>query len=63
MSQSAGSEPVSIMKFLLAWMVTENGGQFFALTRVLPTARPFGLPVDVAPSQMRQQVRGLYVGS
>ena len=27
----------------------ENGGQLFALTRVLPNARPFGLPVYVAP--------------
>jgi hypothetical protein len=26
----------------------ENRGQFFALTRVLPNARPFGLPVYVA---------------
>ena len=26
----------------------ENGGQLFALTRVLPNARPFGLPVYVA---------------
>ena len=27
----------------------ENRGQLFALTRVLPNARPFGLPVYVAP--------------
>ena len=27
----------------------ENGGQLFALTRVLPNACPFGLPVYVAP--------------
>ena len=26
----------------------ENRGQLFALTRVLPNARPFGLPVYVA---------------
>ena len=26
----------------------ENGGQLFALTRVLPNARPSGLPVYVA---------------
>jgi len=27
----------------------ENRDQLFALTRVLPNARPFGLPVYVAP--------------
>jgi hypothetical protein len=27
----------------------ENRGQLFALIRVLPNARPFGLPVYVAP--------------
>jgi hypothetical protein len=27
----------------------ENGGQLFALTRVLPNARPLGLPVYVTP--------------
>jgi hypothetical protein len=27
----------------------ENRGQLFALTRVIPNARPFGLPVYVAP--------------
>src|SRR5215469_10493937 len=35
----------------------ENRGQFFALTRVLPTARPVGLPVYVAPSRWLHSCR------